>query len=95
VLEIELPPVFTRVEAAAAGYGRHRVASRVRSGLWRRLAAGVYCTAEQWDAATRPERYLLRGAAVQRRWPGSVLSHLTAAAAWRWPLPLDEVLRCG
>lgn len=85
-----LPDVFTSGQAAAAGYGRHRVATRVRRGEWVVLHRGVYCTSATWAGADRRERAVLAARAVARCRTGTVLSHLSAAAAWGWPLPLAE-----
>lgn len=82
-----LSVVFTRVEALAAGWSRHEVQSRCSSGRWRRLARGVYCTAEAWDAAGPDDRYRHAAVATWLRWPGTVLSHTSAAALWRLPMP--------
>ena len=82
-----LPVVPTRVEALAAGWSRHEVQSRWSSGRWHRLVRGVCCTAEAWDAAGPDDRYRHAAVATWLRWPGTVLSHTSAAALWRLPMP--------
>ena len=85
-----LPVVFTAGEAHAAGYGRHRIATRVRTGAWVRLRSGVFCRGPLWAEADARLRFALRSVAAQRCRAGAVLSHLSAAALWQWPMPLDH-----
>lgn len=73
------------------GLTRHQVTSRARSGRWRRLRVGVFCTATSWTAADRRERHVMQAmAAVLSRGQAGVVSHLSAAALYGWPLPLDD-----
>jgi len=85
-----LPIVFTTEEATAAGFGRHRVAGMVRRGAWVRLRAGTYCRGPLWAEADARLRFTLRSIAAQRCRTGATVSHLSAAALWQWPMPLDH-----
>lgn len=82
-----LPVVFTRADALHAGWSRHQVSGRCASGAWRRLAPGVSCQRDVWEAAGPDERTRLTAVATWLRWPGTVLSHTSAAALWGLPLP--------
>ncbi len=84
-----MPVVFTTQEAALLGFGRHHLTARVRRGEWRRLRRGVFCTARVWDQADRRGRHLLQTVAAARTTQGAHVSHLSAAAHWGWPLPLE------
>jgi len=80
--------VFGMNAALRAGLTRQQVARRVRSGHWRRLRAGVYCRALDWDAADRRGRHLLEATAALMSAPGGcVISHASAAAAHDLPMP--------
>ena len=84
-----LPPVFSRAEALAAGATRHQVDHRVRTGRWRVLRRGLYCVAERFDALPAREQHLLAAVAVLRAREDAVVSHVTAALAYGWALPMD------
>ncbi|SDQ74146.1 hypothetical protein [Quadrisphaera sp. DSM 44207] len=84
---MELPLVFTTAEALEAGWTRHEVTGRVRRGDWVRLRSGAFCLAERWRASDASGRHVLGAVAVARCRDGAVLSHLSAAARWGWPLP--------
>jgi hypothetical protein len=74
--------VFTRAQATGAGLGAKQIERRVRAGVWHRMLPGVYRHAgapvsggaQQW-------------AVILWAGPGSALSHTTAAAIWRVPVP--------
>jgi len=83
-----LPDVFTAAAAAAAGVSRHAVAHRLRTGRWIALRRGVYCREPLWSVLDERGRHLLRARAeLLAAGPGRVISHESAAAAWRLPLP--------
>lgn len=82
-----LPVVFTRSEALATGLTRHQVTRAPASGTWHRLAAGAYCPRDAWDAASADDRRRLTALGTWLRWPGTVISHTSAAALWGLPLP--------
>lgn len=85
-----LPTVFTTAQALASGMTRHMVTGRLRSGRWRRLRVGIYCTAATWSAADARRRHVMMAwAAVRSRSGRGVISHVSAAALYGWPLPLD------
>ena len=84
-----LPLLFTRDEALAAGMSRHQIAHRVRTRTWRPLRRAVYIEERRYAALSDREQH---GAAVvatlMARADGSVASHLSAALAYGWVLPL-------
>lgn len=87
-----LPLVFTTAQAISRGVTRHQVASRARSGRWTRLRHGVFCAAQAWARADRRERHALQAmAAVLSRSEAGVVSHLSAATLYGWPLPLGDL----
>lgn len=87
----ELPVLFGRADALAAGMSRHQISNRVRRGVWLALRRNVYCLAEPYAALTRRDRHLLAAVATLRtRSDDEVVSHLSAAAVLGLPLPLDE-----
>ena len=83
-----LPLVFDRAAAGAAGVGTSAVRRRLDQGHWVRLRPGAYCLRATYDAASDDERYLLLAVAT---WLAGhrerALSHVSACAAWGWPLP--------
>lgn len=84
-----LPLVFSRDDALAAGMSRHQVAHRVRTGGWRALRRSVYIQERRYSALTGREQHLTAVVATLRARPdASVASHLSAAAAYGWALPL-------
>lgn len=83
----QLPPVFTRTVARAAGLSRHAVAHRLESGRWRRLSQGAFCLQDRWDGADARQRHVLEVQAEQRHDRDLVISHESAAAMHGWPAP--------
>ena len=70
--------VLTREQAIDGGLSRHAIAARVESGRWQRLYRGVFVT----FSGPVPRASLLWGA-ILRAGENAVLSHATAAEAWR------------
>src|SRR5580692_10056951 len=70
--------VLTREQAMSAGLSRHLIAARLGSGRWQRLHRGVFVT----FSGPVPREAQLWGA-VLRVGEHAVLSHHTAAEAWR------------
>ena len=70
--------VLTREQAISAGLSRHLIAARLDSGRWQRLHRGVFVT----FSGPVPREARLWGA-VLRVGEHAVLSHHTAAEAWR------------
>ena len=70
--------VLTREQAIDGGLSRHAIAARVESGRWQRLYRGVFVT----FSGPVPRASLLWGATL-RAGENAVLSHATAAEAWR------------
>jgi hypothetical protein len=84
-----LPMVFTRGEALAAGMSRHQIAQRVRTSSWRPLRRGVYIRERRYAALTDREQHTAAVIATLIARPeGAVASHLSAAVAFGWVLPL-------
>ena len=84
-----LPLVFTRDEALGAGMSRHQIAHRVRTGSWRPLRRAVYIQEQRYAALTVRERHTTAVVAtLMTRRDGVVVSHLSAALAYGWVLPL-------
>ena len=84
-----LPLVFTRDEALAAGMSRHQVAHRVRTRSWRALRRAVYIQERRYAALTVRERHTTAVVAtLMTRADAVVASHLSAAVAYGWVLPL-------
>lgn len=85
-----LPLLFTRAEALAAGMSRHQIAHRVRTRAWRPLRRAAYIEERRYAAFSDRDRH---GAAViatlLTRADGTVASHLSAALAYGWALPLS------
>jgi hypothetical protein len=85
-----LPVVFDHAFARRAGMTRHQITQRVRSGSWRRLRRGVFCTAATWKDASPERRAALIGMAVVLLHTGDApfaLSHASAAALHGLPVP--------
>lgn len=81
--------VFTRDEALAAGMSRHQIAQRVRAGSWRPLRRAVYIDESRYAVLNPSEQHLTAVVAtLMARTDGAVASHLSAAAAYGWSLPL-------
>jgi hypothetical protein len=70
--------VLTREQAIGGGLSRHAIAARVESGRWQRLHRGVFVT----FSGPVPRASLLWGA-ILRAGENAVLSHATAAEAWK------------
>jgi very-short-patch-repair endonuclease len=70
--------VLTREQAMTAGVSRHLIAARLNSGRWQRLHRGVFVT----FSGPVPREARLWGA-VLRVGEHAVLSHHSAAEAWR------------
>ena len=86
----DLPLLFTREEAMRAGLSRHQIAARVRSGAWRASRRAHYVVAQTYDSLTDRERHLIDVRALLLDRDGAeVASHLSAAVALGWALPLE------
>jgi len=92
-----LPLIFTRDEALAAGMSRHQIAHRVRTRSWRPLRRTVYIQENRYAALTSREQHMTAVVAtlmarLDRGATGHlgdvVASHLSAALAFGWVLPL-------
>ena len=82
----DLPPAFSRAEAAAAGLTNGQISRRLQSGAWTRLRYGWFSSGKDLDEQRRWHAELVAHAAEHRR--DVVLSHAHAARAWQWPSPL-------
>lgn len=88
----ELPAVFTRAEARAAGLTDRQIDRRLAAGRFRAVRRGVLVVGHGSERGD-PIPLLERIRAAWRAGPtGLVLSHHTAAAAWGLPAPLGEEL---
>ena len=84
-----LPIVFTRADALSAGMSRHQIAHRVRTCGWRALRRGVYIQEQRYAGLNAGERHTAAVVATLMRRPKAVVaSHLSAAVAYGWALPL-------
>ncbi|WP_426565189.1 hypothetical protein ACPPVT_02635 [Angustibacter sp. McL0619] len=84
-----LPLHFSRDEALRRGLSKHQVTSRVRSGAWTLLHRARYTETARLTALDPAEQHVVRAAALLADGPtGAAVSHLSAAAAFGWPLPL-------
>ena len=92
-----LPLIFTRDEALAAGLSRHQIAHRVRTRSWRSLRRTVYIQERRYAGLTSREQHATAVVAtlLARSDRGAtghlgdvVASHLSAALAFGWVLPL-------
>jgi len=85
-----LPLVFTRDQALAAGMTRHQVAQRVRTGTWRQMRRAVYLQERRYSALNARDQHAAAVVAtLMARQDGAIASHLSAAVAYGWVLPLD------
>lgn len=83
-------PVFTFSDAVRWGFSRHQINRLVATGAWYRWHRGVYAVAAIVDGMSARDQHLARVVALLLSRGGSdVASHLSAAAALGWPLPLD------
>lgn len=84
-----LPFVFTREDALAAGMSRHQIAHRVRTGSWRALRRSVYIQEPRYAGLSVREQHTAAVVATLMTRPDAVVaSHLSAAVAYGWVLPL-------
>jgi hypothetical protein len=84
-----LPLVFTRDDALAAGMSRHQIAHRVRTGGWRALRRAVYIQERRYAVLSVREQHTAAVVATLMARPEAVVaSHLSAAVAYGWVLPL-------
>jgi len=84
-----LPLVFTRDDALTAGMSRHQIAHRVRTGSWRALRRTVYIQAQRYAELTAREQHTTAVVATLMARPDDIAaSHLSAAVAYGWVLPL-------
>lgn len=95
VTEPSLPSVFDRRAALHAGYTRHQIAQRVRSGRWMALRRGIFCLQETYDGEGPARRNDLHAQAARmaNRSLHLVVSHITAASRHGLPLPLGNLPR--
>lgn len=90
-----LPLVFSRDEALAAGMSRHQIAQRVRTRAWRPLRRSIYIEERRYAALNEREKHTtavvatLMARADGVRADEVIASHLSAAVAYGWVLPLD------
>jgi len=84
-----LPLLFTRDGALAAGLSRHQIAQRVRTRSWRPLRRAVYIEERRYAVLSEREQHTTAViATLMARVDGVVASHLSAAVAYGWVLPL-------
>ena len=84
-----LPLVFTRDDALAAGMSRHQIAHRVRTRSWRALRRAVYIQERRYAGLSPREQHTAAVVATLMARPEAVVaSHLSAAVAYGWVLPL-------
>lgn len=76
----------TRALLAASGVSDEMIATQLRSGRLRRVRRGVFLSADSWPTEPR-DHHLMLAHAVQVANPDAVLSHQSAAVAWRLPSP--------
>jgi hypothetical protein len=91
----ELPEVFARADAYRAGFTRHQVTYRLRTGAWLALRRGAFCLRDTYDAASDGRRRELHAAAARMACPALELvdSHITAASRLSLPMPLGDLPR--
>jgi hypothetical protein len=82
----DLPGVFGRAEAAAAGLSNGQISRRLDSGRWTRVRHGRFAPVGDLDERTRWSAEITAELTEHRR--TLVLSHAHAARAWGWPVPL-------
>jgi hypothetical protein len=92
-----LPRVFRRPDALAAGMTRAQIETRIRTGVWVVLRRGVFCLRATLDQTPPGQRHLLHAAAAQLACSTRdlVVSHISAAAHWGLPMPLDQQPRAA
>lgn len=81
--------VFTRRQALEAGYTAREIDVAVRTGRWVALRRGAYVTAERaetWSGDRRARHLAHAAAAFAVLSVPAVMSHRSAALAWRLPL---------
>lgn len=84
-----LPIVFSREDALAAGMSRHQIAQRVRTGSWRALRRAFYIEERRYAGLSVREQHTAAVVATLMASPQAVVaSHLSAAVAYGWVLPL-------
>ncbi len=80
-------PILRR-ELLAAGLADDVIVAQLRRGRWRRIRRGAYVDARAWARLDDDDRHVVAAAAVQRSLQHpAVLSHVSAAAVLRLPLP--------
>jgi hypothetical protein len=83
-------PVFTFSDAVRWGFSRHQINRRVTTRAWYSWHRGIYAEAAVVDGMSPRDQHLARVVALLKsRGNSDVASHLSAAAALGWPLPLD------
>ena len=88
----ELPMSFTRRQAIVVGISDARRATMIRNGELVRVRRGVFARTVEVEHERRAQRHLdLVAAALDGRREPHMVSHLSAAAAYRLPLPLTRV----
>ncbi len=86
----ELPLFFSYADALRQGLSRHQVARRVSTGRWTRLRHGRYALTARLQTLDARQQHLVAVAALLAcRGQDDAASHLSAAAAHGWALPLD------
>jgi hypothetical protein len=83
-----------RRDLLAAGYSTSEIRSRLRAGELLRLRRGAYAPRSALAGRPEDQHVLQVRAAVREVAPGSVISHVSAAAMWGlpvWDVPMDRV----
>jgi hypothetical protein len=70
---------------ARTGSARRRLAERARAGDLVRVVRGAYLPRADWQALGADARFGMRIRAIAATYPGIVLSHAAASAAWGLP----------
>ncbi|WP_037144501.1 hypothetical protein [Rhodococcoides fascians] len=70
---------LTRAAASAAGYSDDEFRRMIASGEIRKVATGIYCPADRFDALTPTGVHRLRAVAAVRGKRGHAVSHVSAA----------------
>ena len=76
--------VFTRQQAWDAGWSARQVERRIAAGRWRVLAGKGLVVS---GSTATPDAFAW---AAQLTWPGSVVSHRTAAGLYGWPVDAGD-----
>jgi hypothetical protein len=86
----QLPLVFNRGQARAAGITDNQADRRVAGGRWQTLARGVYCLTSTWQAAKPEGRQILvaQASLTSADYP-AFASHASGAALFGLPVPTD------